>query len=106
MLEPGESIVRLVAVTQDRDLVEEPDFEPFIELIVCRESEAVGSFCRYGRNPRLLHLQTVGEHGLGPWLLVSIRDRFRVGKETLIGIAVDKEPDWRPMASETTNPPS
>ena len=39
--EPGESVVRLVAVTQDCDPVQEPDVEPFVELIVCRASEAV-----------------------------------------------------------------
>ena len=39
--EPGESTVRLVATTQDCDLVQEPDIEPFVEFIVCRETEAV-----------------------------------------------------------------
>lgn len=89
--EPGESVVRLVAVTQDCDLVQELDIEPFVEFIACRESEAVEPLYRYGRNPRLLHLQAVGEDGPGPWLHVSIHNRFRVGKETLIGITVDEE---------------
>lgn len=89
--EPGESVVRLVAVTQDCDLVQEPDIEPFVEFIACRESEAVEPLYRYGRNPRRLHLQTVGEDGPGPWLHVSIHNRFRVGKETLIGMTVDEE---------------
>ena len=89
--EPGESVVRLVAVTQDCDLVQEPDVEPFVEFIACRESEAVEPLYRYGRNPRLLHLQAVGEDGPGPWLHVSIHNRFRVGKETLIGMTVDEE---------------
>ena len=91
MLDPGESIIRLVAVTQDRDLIREPAFEPFVDLIDCRESEAPGSFWPYGRNPRLLYLQTVGEDEPRPWLGFSIYDRFRVGTETPIGIAVDKE---------------
>ena len=90
--EPGESTVRLVAVTQDCDLAQEPDIEPFVEFIVCRETEAVGPLYRYGRNPRLLHLQTAGEdEEPGPWLRVSIHDRFRVDKETLIGIEIDQE---------------
>ena len=89
--EPGESVVRLVAVTQDCDLVQEPDIEPFVEFIACRESEAVEPLYRYGRNPRLLYLQTIGEDGPGPWLHVSIHNRFRVGKETLIGMTVDEE---------------
>ena len=89
--EPGESVVRLVAVTQDCDLVQEPDIEPFVEFIACREYEAVEPLYRYGRNPRLLHLQTIGEDGPGPWLHVSIHNRFRVGKETLIGMTVDEE---------------
>ena len=89
--EPGESIVRLVAVTQDCDLVQEPGIEPFVEFVFCRETEAVEPLYRYGRNPRLLHLQTAGEDGPGPWLHVSIHDRFRVGKETLTGIAVDRD---------------
>ena len=46
---------------------------------------------RYGRNPRLLHLRTVGEDGPGPRLHISIHDRFRVDNETLIGVAVDRE---------------
>ena len=89
--EPGESVVRLVAVTQDCDLVQEPDIEPFVEFIACRESEAVEPLYRYGRNPRLLYLQTIGEDGPGPWLHVSIHNRFRVGKETLTGMTVDEE---------------
>ena len=89
--EPGESVVRLVAVTQDCDLVQEPDIEPFVEFIVCRETPAVEPLYRHGRNPRLLHLQTVGEAGPGPRLHISIHDRFRVGKETLTGTAVDAE---------------
>ena len=89
--EPGESTVRLVATTQDCDLVQEPEIEPFVEFIVGRETEAVEPLYRYGRNPRLLHLQTAGEDESGPWLHVSIHDRFRVGKETLIGIEVDQE---------------
>ena len=39
--ELGESIVCLVAVTQDCDLVQKPNIEPFVEFIVCRESEAI-----------------------------------------------------------------
>lgn len=89
--ELGEAIVHLVAVTQDCDLVQEPDIEPFVEFMVCWETEAVEPLYRYGRNPRLLHLRTVGEDEPGPWLHVSIHDRFRVGKETLIGIAVDRD---------------
>ena len=46
---------------------------------------------RYGRNPRLLHLPTVDEDGPGPGLHISVQDRFRVAKETLIGVAVDRE---------------
>ena len=42
--EPGESIVRLVAVTQDCDLVQEPGIEPFVEFVFCRETEAVEPF--------------------------------------------------------------
>ena len=89
--ELGESTVRLVAVTQDCDLVQEPGIEPFVEFVFCRETEAVEPLYRYGRNPRLLHLQTVGEDGPGPWLHISIHDRFRVSKETLTGIAVDRD---------------
>ena len=87
----GDSIVRFVAVTQDCDLVQEPGIEPFVEFVFCRETEAVEPLYRYGRNPRLLHLQTDGEDGLGPGLQLSIHDRFRVGKETLTGIAVDRD---------------
>ena len=89
--EPGEPIARLAAVTQDCDLVQEPDIEPIVELIVCRETEAVESLYRYGRNPRLPHLRTVGEDGPGPGIHISIHDRFRVDKETLIGVADDRE---------------
>ena len=89
--EPGEPIARQVAVTQGCDLVQEPDIEPFVELIVCRETEAVEPLYRYGRNPRLLHLRSVGEDGPGPGLHISIHDRFRVDKETLIGVAVGRE---------------
>ena len=51
--ELGESIVRLVAVTQDCDLVQKPDIEPFVEFIVCRETEAAEPLYWYGRNPGL-----------------------------------------------------
>ena len=41
--EPGESIVRLVAVTQDCDLVQEPGIEPFVEIarrrLCCRRAD-------------------------------------------------------------------
>ena len=63
--EPGEAIARLVAVTQDCDLVQEPDIGPFVEFMVCRETEAVEPLYRHARNPRLLHLRTVGENGPG-----------------------------------------
>ena len=89
--EPGEAIVRLTAVTQDCDLVQEPDIEPFVEFMVCWETETVEPLYRHGRNPRLLHLRTVGEDRPGPWLHLSIHDRFRVRKQTLTGIAVDDE---------------
>lgn len=101
--EPGESVVRLVAVTQDCDLVQEPDVEPFVEFIACRASEAVEPLYRYGRNPRLLHLRTIGEDGPGPWLHVSIHDRFRVGKETLIGMTVDEELRLQPDDTRLLN---
>ena len=89
--EPGELVVRLVVVTRDCDLVQEPDIEPFVEFIVCLETQVVEPLYRHGRNPRLLHLQTVGETGPGPRLHISIHDRFRIGKETLTGTAVDAE---------------
>ena len=89
--EPGEPIARLVAVTQDCDLVQEPGVEPCVEFIVCRETDAVEPLYRYGRNPRALHLRTVGEDGPGPGPHISIHDRFRVDRETLIGVAVDRE---------------
>ena len=52
-----------------------------------RSSRCIGT----GATRALLHLQTVGEAGPGPRLHISIHDRFRVGKETLTGAAVDAE---------------
>lgn len=95
--EPGETPVRLVVVTQDCDLVGEPDIEPFVEFIVGWEIDAIEPLYQHGRNPRSLHLQTVGEYEPGPSLRFSIHDRFRVAKEALTHMVVDPhlrlEPD-------------
>ena len=89
--EPGDSPFRLVVVTQDCDLLATPEVEPFVEFIVGSESDRIDPLYRHGRNPRLLHLQTVGEHGPGSSLLFSIHDRFRVPKEVVNDMAVDRQ---------------
>ena len=89
--ESGDIPVRLIAVTQDCDLVAEPEVEPFVEFIVGSRTDPIEPLYQHGRNPRLLHLQTVGEHGPGSSLLFSIHDRFRVPKKVLSEMAVDRQ---------------
>ena len=81
---------RLVMVTQDCDLVREPDIEPWVELILCREVAKVEPLYLNGRNPRLLHLQPICSQEPAPWLEISIHDRFRIAKEKLTGLSADE----------------
>lgn len=80
----------LAVVTQDCDLVREPVVEPFVELILCREVARVERLYQNGRNPRLLHIQSIGPHGPGSWLEISIHDRFRIRKEKLCSFTADR----------------
>ncbi len=80
---------RLIVVTQDCDLVSEPHIEPFVELILCKEIAEVQPLYQNGRNPRLLHIKSIGSQGPAPWLEISIHDRFRVRKEALVNLNAD-----------------
>jgi hypothetical protein len=80
----------LVVVTQDCDLVQEPDIEPFVELILCKEVADAEPLYQNGRNPRLLHIQSIGLQEPASWLEISIHNRFRVQKEDLANLTADK----------------
>ena len=85
-----QSKIRLVVVTQDCDLVQGPDIEPFVEFISGCEIAKGGSLFQNGRNPRRLHIQSIGPQEIKQWLEISIHDRFRVQKEGLANLAVDE----------------
>ena len=87
---PEDSPFRLVVVTQDCDLLAATEVEPFVEFIVGSEYNRIEPLYCHGRNPRLLNLQAVGEHAPGLSLLFSIHDRFRVPKEVVSDMAVDR----------------
>lgn len=86
----GEAPFRLVVVSQDCDLVREPDIEPFVELIFCKEVPDAEPLYQNGRNPRLLHIQWSGLQESASWLEISVHDRFRVQKKVLADLTVDK----------------
>ena len=90
-----ETPLRLVVVTQNCDLVQEPNIEPFAELILCREIAEAEPLYENGRNPRLLHIQAIGSRKPDQWLGISIHDRFRVQKITLVDLAVDQSTQLR-----------
>lgn len=85
----GEEPSLLAVVIQDCDLVREPAIEPFVELILCKERAHVEPLYQNGRNPRLLHIQSIGVQGPASWLEISIHDRFRIRKEKLANLTVD-----------------
>lgn len=81
---------RFIVITQDCDLVQEPDIEPFVEFIGGCNIAKSDPLRRNGRNPRLLHIQSTGPQEFKQWLEISIHDRFRVQKEALANLAVDE----------------
>lgn len=86
----GEALSRLVVITQDCDLVGQAAVEPFVELILCKETTKAKPLYLNGRNPRLLHLQANGPQKASLWLEFSIHDRFRVRKEDMANFTPDK----------------
>ena len=84
---PQDSQFGLVVVTQDCDLLREPDIEPFVELVFCRKIEAAQPLYRNGRNPRLLHIPLREPGRCLTWLQISIHDRLRIGKEVLADVS-------------------
>ena len=97
--EPGESIVRVVAVTQDYDPVQEPYIEPFVEFI----DRGGGTVVSAGVWSLPVYFRTVGEDGTRPWFRVPIHNRFRAGKKTLIGNAVDRDVRRKPDSTRLLN---
>ena len=86
--DPDDVPFYLVVVTQDCDLVRELDVEPFIELVLCRRIDHVEPLYQNGRNPRLLHLPLTEPEERISWLEISIHDRFRICKESLVDLAI------------------
>ncbi len=90
VLPRGKTPFRLVVVTQDCDLVQNADIEPFVELIPCMEITKAEPLYENGRNPRLLHIPSIRPPEPDQWLEISIHDRFRVRKEALADLSVDQ----------------
>ena len=88
--EPVATPFRLVVVTQDCDLVRQPDIEPWVELVLCSEVATVEPLYRNGRNPRLLRVRPICPQEPAAWLEISIHDRFRIAKEKPVGLNPDK----------------
>ncbi len=79
----------LVVISQDCDLLRDPDIEPYAELILCREAAHPEPLYQNGRNPRRLHIETIGPRETVAWLDITIHDRFRIEKKALAGVSVD-----------------
>jgi len=87
---PGDVQIRLAVVTQDCDLVAQAEVEPFVELIGGTEVRSPDALCQNGRNPRQLHIQSMGPRNATSWLEFSIHDRFRIRKDALLALTPDE----------------
>ena len=71
---PGEAYL-LVVISQDCDIAQKEDREPYIEFALCKKTDKEDGNQKNGKNPRSLQIEEDG--GI---LAFSVHDKFRVRK--------------------------
>jgi hypothetical protein len=82
----GGSLVMIIS--HDCDLVQTPDTEPVVEVVVARRIEAANGNFTHAKNSRRLHLECTID-GVGTYLDMQAQAKTRVDKQAL----ADHEPD-------------
>jgi hypothetical protein len=75
-----------IVVSHDCDLVQSPDVEPMVEVIIGRRVDDPDGNYMHGKNPRRLHVSAV-EAGSVAWIELTATTRRSVAKEDLSGHA-------------------
>src|SRR5712664_1143629 len=75
-----------IIVSHDCDLVQSPDVEPMVEVIVGRRVDGPNGNFTHGKNPRRLHL-AAAETGSVIWIELTATARQSVPKPDLCGHA-------------------
>jgi hypothetical protein len=70
-----------VVISQDCDVVQAVEVEPFLEVIAAKVLEPPRPDLLHGRNPRLIDIPVVAP--VGRYLHISVHDRFRIEKHDL-----------------------
>lgn len=79
----------LILLTQDCDLVQNLEKEPFVEFIAGYEVSSHNPSLFHGKNPRRLQVQAIANDRKQEMLDISIHDRFRIPKQELLRLSPD-----------------